>query len=539
MMPKRVAMSTRLERERREVVDLLCFPEGLRSPGMADLMRSLDAFARRRGERLLTGVLEAPGLRLSAPLRRDVEAHPAGRAVPATLLRRVEGEVADEVSRARSALATRLVELAPRLSRDELGAALAALWAADAASGSGARLAAWNDLTRSGAVLDARGEEAWPRGDAETRAHEPERLEAACARARSAATGATVDATLRREILEAVERAEAAPAPATEAWVAAIEALADESSLAALAAGPSSADEAEQRTRLERNARELAERLGEWAPRLPTVGVLELRRLIERARRLANEGSAEERDSLRRAIESATAAASGQVERLAQVERRQLAAERERLTRSARELEELAPRRAARALDRVRADLDGADASALPGVEARIERLRADTASAVRLDACRLLERAGSEPLEDDVELVEALHDALAGDDLHAVAEAADDLAERIGRGRRIGRAGLIAVAAVAGIVVLAAGVALGRRWLAERPRAVHVALDQAPEGARLALVREGRVYGAPRDWPGADGLDLTLPPGRYELYLDDRFTGEIVDVGGAAGTGR
>jgi hypothetical protein len=231
---------------------------------------------------------------------------------------------------------------------------------------------------------------------------------------------------------------------------------------------------------------------------------------------------------------------SKEIRRLAEQQRRladdRHAADAERMAREIESLEPVARGREAKRLQGLRADLGERKnrakvAVALPTLAARIanvERLRL----AVLLGrATRCSEKARGSM---QAEMKEA-ENALAGEHLVAVAEAAAVLDRALRktapwRGPR----GKV-VAAVLFVAVLVLGV-VGVRTMRGGTATASFGFEMAEgvDNVEMVLVRAGEIYDTIR--VNGQRVDVSLPAGRFEVYVNGRYTGRVVKMPQDAG---
>ena len=225
-----------------------------------------------------------------------------------------------------------------------------------------------------------------------------------------------------------------------------------------------------------------------------------------------------------------------EIRRLAEQQRRfeedRSAAEAERLAGEIERLAEIARRGDARRLATLRANLKqrrkrAAVASVLPGLAARIEnKERLDLAIRLRR-ASRCSDKARGRMQTE----IECAQEALSGEDLVAIHEASSGLNDALRktapwRGPRGWIAGGVLL-----VVVLAAGVFVVRtRGEGAKTATFDIESAEGVGKVKLVLVRGGEIVEQRSVAPG-QSVDISLPAGRFEVFVNDRYTGRVVRV--------
>jgi hypothetical protein len=280
-----------------------------------------------------------------------------------------------------------------------------------------------------------------------------------------------------------------------------------------------------------------SEELARLAGSLPTSQLVRFRTRVNEAEAAAysDDGAAMKRwlDELRDDGKEAGRLA----ERHRRFEEDRNAAEAERMVREIESLEAVARGSDVKRLQSLKADLEQGKkraevARALPGVAAKI-------ANNERLALATLYQRATKCPEKSRGRMqaeMDAAESAIAGDDLAAVGQAADGLKDVLGkvapwRGPR----GKI-VAAVLFVAILAAGV-FGIRTMSSGNTTASFPFELAEgvDTVKFVLVHEGEIF-AERSVSGGS-VDLSLPAGRFEVFVNDRYTGRVVRMPQDAGS--
>jgi len=289
---------------------------------------------------------------------------------------------------------------------------------------------------------------------------------------------------------------------------------------------------------------ELRQLLDRSAADLPTARVFELRQLLDRADACADSSEGEPVATVQKEIRKAAERGSELARQVGVAEKkRERSATRQRII-SAGLLLDVVGGRDARDLTKA---IDAAKTANEDRVEEALERLgrlQFDIEHSIRLDACevliraeRALQKSGEDDESDELsEPAHALREALADGETLAIAGLADEVADQVGRPPlwtgTLGRAGL----AIAVVVVLATTGWLARGWLGQESYTYRVTREMAPlanNSSTLKLIRDGAIWDAKPFSP--EGTDFPLPPGRYELYVDDSYTGHTFVISAQA----
>ncbi len=274
------------------------------------------------------------------------------------------------------------------------------------------------------------------------------------------------------------------------------------------------------------------EELERVAPLLPTDRVVEFRTRVSEAESATYSADV---SVLKRCL-SELRHDGEEIRRLAEQQRRfeedRSVAEAERLAGEIERLSGLARRGDARRLASLRADLEHRNkrasvASSIPELAARIEnKQRLDLA--IRLRRARACSGKARDRMQREID---AAKEALAGDDLHAIQDAAQELNRALRkaapwRGPRGWVAGAVLLT-----VVLGAGV-VALRGLGTDTTKVTFVLEATTDvdTVNLVLVRDGEVVAERHAQPG-QSVDFSLPAGRFEVFVNDRYTGRVVRV--------
>lgn len=294
---------------------------------------------------------------------------------------------------------------------------------------------------------------------------------------------------------------------------------------------------------LRASADQLVSVLEEMAQDLPTTQVVEARLHLDQVDEVASSRRTKDIESLNGSLQE-------DLERLRRLgslaQRRQKSreqTERQALEDEASRLAEVAGGRSARRLQALAAEVRRANAKQLSGVRVGLDQVGTAVGRAVRLDAGRALRgaerwllRTGKrpapkrrEPAEEMQRLARAVRSAMETDDFLALRRHAIALRMALRQVSPLSRPAL----RIALVVVPAAALAatyFGYRWAAASPATYTFVLDPPPQDAvTLSLFHDGQSLD--REYTGPGGVSLNLPPGRYEVFVNGRFTGRVVRV--------
>ena len=212
-------------------------------------------------------------------------------------------------------------------------------------------------------------------------------------------------------------------------------------------------------------------------------------------------------------------------------------AERKRITGEAKKLEGLATGPEAKKLGALIAKADGAGTGELEQLDAAIRSVKAKVGNRIRVEAAglarradRQLKRKRGKPAAAALEKsAAALQVAREKDDLQATAECSAELKRRLAR--------VAGMPVYAGLGALAVVVLLGALFVwhsfSEDTHRYELTLmaDETVVGeTTLMLVQDGEVF-AQESYRAGQPAGFELPAGRYEVYVNGRYTGTVIEV--------
>jgi len=216
--------------------------------------------------------------------------------------------------------------------------------------------------------------------------------------------------------------------------------------------------------------------------------------------------------------------------------------ERDVLLREAARLARAAGGKDKQRLDALAAKLQDASGEELAVLGARIERAGRALEGSLRLQAGKIHRSAqrwlgpdGSPRRRKNADLAEsaeALGACMAGDDLVDLREKAAEARARLRKASPLARPAIRVALGLAALILIAGG-ALLPKLLDSGLEDYQVSLD-VPGGraVEVMLVREGRVVARQRYGGEAGGVVFHVPDGRYEVYVDGRYTGTVLSPG-------
>ena len=209
-------------------------------------------------------------------------------------------------------------------------------------------------------------------------------------------------------------------------------------------------------------------------------------------------------------------------------------AKRRRLLEVAGQKVELARGRAAARMRSVVSELENADPDELEALEEDLRELSWPVDNEIRLEAISVLDRFGSssKSRRDPAtkRSIASLRDALEGDDLPSIAQLTDEL--RRSAPIRFHWSGPVVWIIIAAVLITAmVAYVYVPKYLAQREKVYRLAFDGDVTGAvEVSFVTRGEVRETRQFDPGSEPpLEVELPPGRYEIYIDGRYTGRII----------
>jgi hypothetical protein len=279
--------------------------------------------------------------------------------------------------------------------------------------------------------------------------------------------------------------------------------------------------------KLRETARGLASALKESASLLPTDRVLEARLLLERVDETAASAEAGSIEELCGSIGRTTTELKAQAGELREERRDRGEARRKRLLEQATRLEKLSTGRATPRVRSLIGELEAARPEDLAELGRAIEDLARPVENEVRLGGAQLLAKSKT----TDGGEIGRLRKALDDDDLPSVAELTASLKGSGGLGALLrGPVAWFAIPLLAGVLSL--GFILGRPWWSNRPKEYHLTLSEgAPSARSFEIKLVGPDQPLVRDCDPTAGTTFSLPPGHYEVFVNDRYTGRVVRV--------
>jgi hypothetical protein len=560
---------------RTGLVELLATWELTSLPGVPGLFRVMSSFRGLDELALLGRVADSPGIALVPGLRDQVRGVLRKAKEPSSVEPQFRQEVSDVVGKTSDALASYaeeqretlqrdLLECAARLPHEDRESIFRRLWQ-DSGSGHGGRLDQVRAIDEAREMLDRVRKALGSDEERAARSAAEEDDPAAVAAAR-----AGLEASMSRGE-QLAKQAGAAPPVATElltTMIADAKATLEKEKLAlrtlveqtqtldTLIAGMSDPGFAasfappggkgggraaaadgkaaeELRSALAFSTEELARIAGS----LPTSQLVRFRTRLNEAEAAAY---SDDGDAMRRWVDELREDGK-EAGRLAERQRRfeedRNAAEAERMAREIEALEAVARGRDAKRLRALRADLEQPKKRA--GVARALPRVAAGVANNERLGLATLYRRASkcSEKSRGRMQAeMNAAEAALSGDDLAAVGQAADALKGALGkvapwRGPR----GAV-VAAVLFVAILV-GAVFGIRAMrgGNTTAAIPFELADGVGTVKFVLVHDGEIF-AERSVSGGT-VELSLPAGRFEVFVNDRYTGRVIRMPQDAGS--
>ncbi|MBI1950079.1 MAG: hypothetical protein HYS34_01795 [Acidobacteria bacterium] len=303
----------------------------------------------------------------------------------------------------------------------------------------------------------------------------------------------------------------------------------------------------EAAARLRLSASDLTSFLESRAAELPTPRVVRARLWLEQVDGIVAARRVDGIESLDHAIREDLEALRGLAAHAQRRRANREEAERESLREEAARLAEVAPRRTARRLQALLDQAQRADGERLAGLRERLDLLRHGVEHAIRLEAARSLRsgerrarKAGAgaaarrpEAMRNLARCVGEISAAMQKDDLATLRDRTGEVRSALRAVAPLSRPWVRIALAVAASAVLAGGLAYwsGRRDL---PQAYTLKLDGRPQQpVSVWLVRDGRIVEKAEYAKEAEGVTFDLRPGRFEVFVDRRYTGRVIRVPG------
>jgi hypothetical protein len=289
--------------------------------------------------------------------------------------------------------------------------------------------------------------------------------------------------------------------------------------------------------RLKKSADRLRAALDRAAGELPTARVVQARLSIERVVEVIAAGDPGEMGSLAASLKEQIDEIESTAARTRKARHSRTEAGRLRVREEAEKLLDLAPPAARRKLEALARTAVGAEARELGGIGAKVRQLNRAVERGGRRDAALVIRTAGNRERRGKLapptrRLLEELRGALDRDELARAAELTRGLTEEVGRPSRL-RGPLAWGLGAAGLILLVAAALLGWSLLGDRPQSYVLQLEggpSLPEEVTVTLYSEGKPVEERRVNP-TEGVTFRLRPGRYEVMVNDRYTGRVLRV--------
>lgn len=220
-----------------------------------------------------------------------------------------------------------------------------------------------------------------------------------------------------------------------------------------------------------------------------------------------------------------------------------LEADRESCLEQISRLSEVAPSRVGRRLQGLAVELEGADQDTLAAVQTRVERLADRVGQSIRLEAGRALHAANrwlkkaarrpalGERVAALTGQVEELSGMLLKGELPPLREQTVAVRAALRKNAPLSRIeARIGIAALLVIALLAGSFYARSQW--NRPQTYMFELDSEPsEAVEIWLVRNGEIVDQRTYSAGDPALAFRLEEGHYEVFVNKRYTGRVVQV--------
>ncbi len=293
-------------------------------------------------------------------------------------------------------------------------------------------------------------------------------------------------------------------------------------------------------------AGDLASFLEESGEQLPTARVVRARLWLEQIEGVLASGDLGGISSMTRSVREDLVDLRGLADHVRRRRANREGAERDELRSEIARLVETTPRAASRRLQALAAEVEHADARRLPRLRDAVSRVRRSVEQSIRLEGGKVLHAANrwmrtkggrsdgssSQRAKEVARGMEALAGALEKSDLPALRQRAIELRAAL-RGAAVSRIWVEMVLAVVAVAALA-GIYPALQYMRGRQQTCLLKLaSPPPRPARIWLVSNGRIVRDEAYGTGDDGIRLSLPPGRYEVFVNKRYTGRAVRIPG------
>ena len=284
-------------------------------------------------------------------------------------------------------------------------------------------------------------------------------------------------------------------------------------------------------------SRRLAAELEKSAPSIPAERVVGARVLIEKTEESIAAGDPAAMRSLGSRLEKEAAELRQLADRAEEYLTSRESAERKRITGGAKIYRGLANGADAKKLGALLARAEAARAEELEEIEGGIRTVKSRVGNRIRVEAAGVARRADQQlkrkrgkPAAAELEkAAEALRAARENDDLQSTVECSATLKRQL---PKFGGTTFYAGLGVLAVVVLAGAFFVWQSF-SEDTHAYQFTLmadENAVGEATVMLVQNGEIF-AQESYPAGQTAGFELPAGRYEIFVNGRYTGTVIEV--------
>ncbi len=282
-----------------------------------------------------------------------------------------------------------------------------------------------------------------------------------------------------------------------------------------------------------RAVEELSEVLSKGAGLLPVEAIVQTRLLLDQVEGVRARGDAKEVEGLEEQVATRTAELRRRVERGRALRKGASEAKRQRLREEAGRALEAADGKVRRKLSALIGDLEEADPEELDELGRDLDRTVGPSQNEIRLEAAQIVRRATRSKAKRRLggAKIERLQAALEVDDLREMVGLNKELRRNFGAS--VLSRPLTWVVCLALVTAGTLGGLFGMKYMSERPKDYTLSFIST-EGETPIAPFEVLLLGAnpvERREVASREATFTLPPGFYEVFVNDRYTGRVVRV--------
>lgn len=310
----------------------------------------------------------------------------------------------------------------------------------------------------------------------------------------------------------------------------------------------------ETAARLRAAAGEMTALLDKTADQLPTARVVQARLWLDQLEGIIASGEIPSMDSLAGTISDDLKEIGQLLDLIKKRKHSREASERESLKVELARLLKAANGGAAAKIKTLAGQVEKAEMKSLGSLREQIDRVGGELERSVRLEAGRALYDAGrllpdggkpagavAQKLIKLDELAGALRGAMERDDLFKIVSLGREVRAAVSVASPMSRPVVRIAMAAAGVLVVTGGL-IAWRYSSDpdRPQSYHLTLAGTEQQTvdSVWLAREGEFVQKRGPVKGNETVNFDLAPGRYEVYVNEKYTGQVIQVPGTTDVG-